>query len=244
MPLKVGELARRSGVSVRTLHHYDEIGLLSPSARTESGHRLYTEADILRLQQVISLRSLGFPLDDIRTVLNDPSSSPMKILEMHLTKLQKELEEQTRLIDNVEKIALGLRMGQNPSTDQILQLIEEIKMHEKYYTKDQLNQLKSRANALGEDAIRQAEKDWTQLIQEVRALMESGSDPADVAVQALAKRWSDLLSMFTGGDANIARSLGTMYQQEGSAQASRGMLDEATMKYINEANKIANRDRE
>ena len=58
--LKVGDLARRTGLTVRTLHHYDEIGLLKPSLHTESGHRLYTGRDVARLQQVLSLRQLGF----------------------------------------------------------------------------------------------------------------------------------------------------------------------------------------
>ncbi|MEA2488332.1 MAG: hypothetical protein QOH21_124, partial [Acidobacteriota bacterium] len=56
---KIGELAKRTGVSVRTLHHYDEIGLLTPSHRTESGHRLYGREEVIRLQQIVSLRQVG-----------------------------------------------------------------------------------------------------------------------------------------------------------------------------------------
>ena len=64
--MKVGELAKRTGVSVRTLHYYDEIGLLSPSHRSEAGYRLYSAEDIARLQQIKSLRQLGFRLEEIR----------------------------------------------------------------------------------------------------------------------------------------------------------------------------------
>ena len=71
---KAGELAKQTGLSVRTLHYYDEIGLLSPSQRTEAGHRLYTADDIVRLQQVKSLRHLGFTLKEIRDYLNRPDS--------------------------------------------------------------------------------------------------------------------------------------------------------------------------
>ena len=71
---KVDELAKQTGLSVRTLHYYDEIGLLSPSQRTEAGHRLYTADDIVRLQQVKSLRHLGFTLKEIRDYLNRPDS--------------------------------------------------------------------------------------------------------------------------------------------------------------------------
>ncbi|HKO00391.1 MAG TPA: MerR family transcriptional regulator, partial [Thermoanaerobaculia bacterium] len=67
---KVGELAKRTGMSVRTLHHYDAIGLLQPSRRSESGHRLYDRDDVARLQQIKSLRQLGFALDEIRELLD------------------------------------------------------------------------------------------------------------------------------------------------------------------------------
>ena len=70
--LKVGELAKRTGLTVRTLHHYDEIGLLRPSLHTESGHRLYTLRDLARLQQIVSLRQLGFSLDQVRECLDRP----------------------------------------------------------------------------------------------------------------------------------------------------------------------------
>ena len=64
--LRVGELARRTGLTIRALHHYDEIGLVRPSRHSEAGYRLYTSADIARLQQVVSLRQLGFSLEEIR----------------------------------------------------------------------------------------------------------------------------------------------------------------------------------
>lgn len=67
--LKVGELARRTGLSIRALHHYDEIGLLKPSAHTASGHRLYTAADIARLHHILSLKQLGFSLEEIAGTL-------------------------------------------------------------------------------------------------------------------------------------------------------------------------------
>ena len=68
--IRVGELAKRTGVSVRTLHYYEEIGLLAPSRRSEAGYRLYGDADVVRLQQIMSLRQLGFSLEQIRDCLH------------------------------------------------------------------------------------------------------------------------------------------------------------------------------
>ncbi len=82
--LKVGELAKRTGLTIRTLHHYDEIGLLKPSLHTAAGHRLYTAADIARLQQVLSLRQLGFSLEQVRDCLDRPGFSPLEVIRLHV----------------------------------------------------------------------------------------------------------------------------------------------------------------
>lgn len=84
---RVGELARRTGLSVRTLHYYDEIGLLTPPRRAESGYRLYGDAEIARLQQIASLRQLGFALDEIREILASPGASVQHVIELHLSRI-------------------------------------------------------------------------------------------------------------------------------------------------------------
>ena len=92
--LKVGELAKRTGLTVRTLHHYDTIDLLKPSLHTGSGYRLYTEADIARLQQVLSLRQLGFSLEEVKECLDQPGFSPLEIIGLHLVRLREQIESQ------------------------------------------------------------------------------------------------------------------------------------------------------
>jgi DNA-binding transcriptional MerR regulator len=89
---KVGELARRTGLSVRTLHYYDEIGLLSPSRRTDGGHRLYTADDVVRLQQIKSLQHLGFTLTEVRECLDRPDFPLGWVIQLHLSQLKEKLE--------------------------------------------------------------------------------------------------------------------------------------------------------
>src|SRR5262245_34934826 len=95
--LKVGELARRTGLTIRTLHHYDAIGLLKPSLHTGSGHRLYTADDVARLQQVISLRQLGFSLEQVRDCLDQPGFSPLEVIRLHVARLREQIELQKGL---------------------------------------------------------------------------------------------------------------------------------------------------
>lgn len=79
---KVGELAKVTGITVRALHHYDQIRLLVPSLHSDAGHRLYSGKDIARLQQIISLKQLGFSLDEIGELLDNPSFRPDKAIRM------------------------------------------------------------------------------------------------------------------------------------------------------------------
>ncbi|HEV2845161.1 MAG TPA: MerR family transcriptional regulator, partial [Thermoanaerobaculia bacterium] len=101
-PWKVGELAKRTGVSVRTLHHYDSLGLLSPSHRSESGYRLYTGSDVQRLQQILSLRTLGFSLDEIKELLSRPGITPERVLQLQITSLKERIGLQQRLCQRLE----------------------------------------------------------------------------------------------------------------------------------------------
>jgi len=99
----VKKLARLAGVSVRTLHHYDQIGLLKPSGRSAAGYRLYAEKDLLHLQQILFYRELGFSLADIQTLLSRPSFDPLRALQEHRLALQRQAERVERLIQTVDK---------------------------------------------------------------------------------------------------------------------------------------------
>src|SRR5947199_3069727 len=110
--LKVGELARRTGLTVRTLHHYDEINLLKPSLHTEAGHRLYTARDVARLQQVLSLRQLGFSLEEVRACLDRPGFEPLEVIRRHAARLREQIASQRRLCARLEALAAHLRAAE------------------------------------------------------------------------------------------------------------------------------------
>src|SRR5512143_296680 len=99
----VQQLARLAGVSARTLRHYDHIGLLKPSARSAAGYRLYGEADLLRLQQILFFRELDFPLADIQGILDEPGFDQVKALHAHRRLLQQEADRLERLLKTIEK---------------------------------------------------------------------------------------------------------------------------------------------
>jgi len=188
--LKVGELARRTGLTIRTLHHYDDIGLLKPSLHTEAGHRLYTADDVARLQRVLSLRQLGFPLEEVRDCLDRPDFSPLEVIGLHLGRLREQIELQRKLCERLEAIAARLRTAGEVSAEEFLRTIEVMTMTEKLYTPEQMKQFEEVGKRVGPEEIKAVEEAWGALLPEVRANLNL--DPASPQAQALLQRWEEL----------------------------------------------------
>ena len=226
--LKVGELARRTGVSVRTLHYYDQIGLLEPSHHSEVGHRLYASPEISRLQQIRSLQQLGFTLEEIRELLEKPEVSPEEVIDMHIARLKEQIELQKWMCRKLEAIAHTLRQAEQPSAKDVMKLMEVMNKMEKHYTPEQLEWLKKRAESVGEARIREVEGEWSVLIEQIRVEMEKGTDPSDPRVQEMARKWISLVREFTGGDPGIERSLKNAYQED---PRMGGLMDPRMLEY-------------
>ena len=122
--LTVGQVAERFGVTVRTLHHYDEIGLLSPSVRSPAGYRLYTEEDLTRLQHVVVYRRLGFALEDVAMLLDHPEGAVEHLRRQRTAVLQR-LGEMRDLVTAIDR-ALEREMSNQPATpDEMKELFGE-----------------------------------------------------------------------------------------------------------------------
>jgi hypothetical protein len=113
--------------------------------------------------------------------------------------------------------------------------IEVMTRMERYYTPEQLEQLSDRADALGDEGMKRAQDDWTQLIAEVEAERQAGTDPADPRLAPLVERWNALIEQFTGGDPGIRASLQRLYETEGPERASHGAVSAETMEYARRA---------
>lgn len=213
-PLKVGALASRTGLSVRTLHHYDEIGLLSPSMRTPSGHRLYVHEDIARLQQIQSLRVMGLSLDEIRGLLDGPGFSAQRIVQLQLSRLEQQITLQQRLAGRLKLLSHHLETAAHIPVEELCRIIEATTMMDKYFTPEQLTGMQARGEQLGAARIREVEQAWGEVIPAVREHMSRNTPATDPALQALARRWRDLVNEFTGGDRELAKNVRTMYNAE------------------------------
>jgi MerR family transcriptional regulator, thiopeptide resistance regulator len=120
---KVGELARATGLTIRALHHYDEIGLLVP-ARTESGHRVYGPADVERLYRVLALRGVGMGLDDIAAALDDDGVSLIETVRRHVAVVEREIDQRQRLLDRLRDMLDAMERSPAPPVDELIGAVE------------------------------------------------------------------------------------------------------------------------
>ena len=152
----VGALARAGGLTVRTLHHWDAIGLLVPAERAGNGYRRYGREDVARLYRILALRRLGLSLDEIAAALEREGPGLQDAVRAHLARVEEQLAAQSALRDRLVRILDALGDAAGPSAGQLIETIEVMTMHEQYYTPEQLEQLAARREALGEEGMRKA----------------------------------------------------------------------------------------
>ena len=214
---KAREFAALSGVTVRALHHYDRLRLLKPSSYTQAGYRLYSERDFARLEQIVALKFIGFPLREIKKILSQERHD----LAATLRQQREAIEEKRRRLDlaiqAIQRAEYVAGASNEPSWEAFAKIIEVINMQtdmewsKKYYSAEAQREIKKRASTISPEVIEQAQRDWAGLIKEVEVAVASGEDPAGAKAQALATRWSDLIKGFTGGNPEIQKGLNTMY---------------------------------
>lgn len=237
---KVGQLAAATGLTVRTLHHYDHVGLVRPSLRTEAGHRLYEECDVQRLYQVLALRQLGLSLDETASVMAG-STDIADVLAAHQQYLQQQRTALDRLEAQVATLRSTLQESPTTSVDSFLELIRKViivdETVKQYFDENQLAALAERRRQFGEQAIADVEAAWGELIPRVQRAVEAGTDPTGPEAQDMAREWMGLLEQFHGGDEGLRDSLYRMHADnaERIEQEHCGPTPEQ-MEFINRAN--------
>jgi DNA-binding transcriptional MerR regulator len=197
---RVGEVATLTRVSVRTLHHYDRIGLLRPALHSAGGYRMYGEAELLRLQQILTLRYLGFPLKRIGDLLDRDDFNLVASLRVQRQVLRDRIAELERIsatigdlveqrlatgewswqlvIEASQAVAAGLTRGK-----------EEM---DAYYTPEQMTRFEEARQTTPPEEIEAIEQSWTTLLAEIRAASAADLDPASAEAASLADRWGEL----------------------------------------------------
>ncbi|MEU4094225.1 MerR family transcriptional regulator [Streptomyces sp. NPDC026673] len=205
----IGEVARATGTTIRTLRHYDEIGLLGASARTASGHRRYTADDVRRLYRVRALRALGLPLDEIARVLADATEdleSMRALLTAQLSALEAHAGRIGELTAQIRTLLGRMEDTSMPEPEQFMTTLEMMSVFETHFTAEQREQLAGRRAELGPEGVEAAKTEWAGLVRELLRLMEAGTPAGDPGVRDLVGRWDGLANRFHAAGADGERT--------------------------------------
>lgn len=223
MAITVGELARQTGITVRTLHHYDERGLVVPSQRTAAGYRLYTTGDVLRLQQVLVLRELGMPLDDIAGALAAAGDDRAALLRDHRAQLIARRHRLDAMVASVD--AALTRLAEDRGEDRPMTSEDWTQMFEGF--DPATHDAEARARWGDTEAYRESSRrtarytpaDWARhrsereaIVARLVALQAAGAPATDPAVQAAVEDHRLLIDRwFYPCPVAMHQALGAMY---------------------------------
>jgi len=199
----IGDLARATGLTVRTLHYYDEVGLVRPGERTGSGHRRYTEADVRRLYRVRALRQVGLSLDQIAAVLHrspEDLTALRGLLADQLAELAVQAAQVSELRQRIEGLVRRLDGPDGPEPEDFMATLETMALLEAYLSREQRDRLAQRRDELGTDAVAALRSEWLEVATELRRHRHAGTPPGDPCVRELAARWDAVGTAFGTGD--------------------------------------------
>lgn len=197
---RVGALAAATGLTVRTLHHYEQAGLLAPSGRSEGNHRLYDAADVARLYRIRALRELGLSLAEIGPLLDGEAGGLGAVLRRHLARAEADLVRLTRQRDRLKR--LSSRADQPVDTEDLLGLLGAMARLERHA---------ARLRATGR-APRDAERRWRALGEALRAARDAGEGPEAPATAEIARQIQAQILLFTQGDPDARDALSVVRQ--------------------------------
>ncbi len=248
---RVGEVAALAGVSVRTMHHYDEIGLLPPSGRSGGGYRLYTAEDLRRLQQIMFYRELGFGLDDIAAMLTDPNETTDDHLRRQHRLLRERLARHEELLRAIEKEMEARQMGISLTPEEQLEIFGSDKFTGEYA--QEAEQRWGETDAWKESQRRTSaysKQDWVEIKSEDDAIradfadaMARGVSADSAEAAAIAERHRRHISdRFYECAPEFHRCLAEMYVADDRFRANYDDVAPGLAHYVHDAI-MANADR-
>jgi DNA-binding transcriptional MerR regulator len=219
MGYSIGQVAALAGVTVRTLHHYDDVGLLTPTGRTPAGYRLYDDADLGRLRDVLSYRELGFSLEQVRSILDDPRADPASHLRNQYRLVRERIARLEQVLGHLEKLMEAQHMGINLTPEEQLEVFGEnwpgdeyaAEAEQRWGDTDAWRQSQQRTSAMSKDDWLAVKAETEALEAELAAAMTDGVAPTDQRAMDLAERHRLAIERFYDVSYEMHRGLAEMY---------------------------------
>ena len=250
MDYSIGQVAEAAGVTVRTLRHYDAIGLLRPSGRTAAGYRRYGDADLERLQQILFYRELGFPLEDIATILDDPDADALTHLRRQRELLMGRIDRLRAMVDAIELAMEARRVGVDLTPEERLEIfggdpdVHRAEAEERWGDTDAYRESQRRTAAY-------TKEDWKRITAEQKAIVDGFAEARAAGVPATDARAMDLAERHRGFitdsfyecSVRIHRRLAELYVNDSRFTAVFDRTAEGLAQYVHDAI-CANADRQ
>ncbi|GGB42704.1 MerR family transcriptional regulator [Virgibacillus dakarensis] len=212
--MKVKEVADLVGISVRTLHHYDEIGLLTPKNTTESGYRLYSSDNLETLQQILFFRELGFPLKQIKEIINSPSFDRTEALQMHRNMLLEKRNRLDKMIATIDKTIQHTKGELNMSEKERFEGFDfshnpyEQEARDRWGDKA-VDESNAKMNKMSKEEKKAFEDEFNAIYRKLAEIRHTS--PESDAAQAGMKEWYDFLNKMGNYSLDAFKGLGQMY---------------------------------
>ncbi len=242
MPFTVGDLARLTGVTVRALHHYDEIGLVRPSHRSTAGYRLYSDADVHRLQQVLLFRELGLPLDEIASAI-DEAPTREALLREHRHVLVTRRARIDAMLAALDQALAHLQEERPMQPDDIKNMFDgfdpsqyEDEARERWGETDAYKESARRTKSYGKAEWDQIKRDWGAIYTGLADLMKASVPVTDARVQSLVERHrAHLDRWFYPCSTAMHKNLGAMYVADPRFKANIDKTAPGLAQYLSDA---------
>jgi DNA-binding transcriptional MerR regulator len=238
------EFARLAGVTVRALHHYDRLGLLKPSGRSSAGYRLYAGEDFARLQQIVTLKFIGFTLREIKKLIAGADlSTALRVQRAILEQKQRQLDQAIQAVSEALRMPVPRRGANWQAFANVIQRIQMQTNNEwakQYYNEEAQKTLADRGKLWSPELQERVSQEWMNLLAEIKAAMAKGLKPESAEAQALADRWDKLIEGFTGGHAGIREGVGRVWanadklpaEVQGNMQPFKDAMNSEVTDYI------------
>jgi DNA-binding transcriptional MerR regulator len=239
----VGDVASLAGVTVRTLHHYDEVGLLRPSERSRAGYRLYTGADLERLQEILFFRELGFSLSDIAAVLEEPTYNRSAALRQHREMLAHKVAHMSRMIDAIDAAISAHDRGTSMTTEDMFAVFgdfdpaeHEAEAEERWGETDAWKESRRRTSGYSKDDWHVIKDEGDEISHAFAAALASGVPPESEPALEIAERHRRYIERwFYRCTRNMHANLAQMYVSDARFAATWDEFGDGVAEYVSEA---------
>jgi DNA-binding transcriptional MerR regulator len=210
---RIGEVATATGLTVRALHHYDQIGLVVPSVRTSGGHRLYTSADLVLLYEVTAMRQLGLSLEQVSIVLAG-RTDVRRVIDQQL----EQVDRQIRMAQRLRKQLVAARDARDADDADFAEIIRLTGDLTGYLRQEKIDAVHRRIGELGVVAEHAVGVEMPRLYGEALEEMRSGTQPSDPAVRRIVDRLDELSELIRGPDTEIGMAVRALWVDRGRQQ--------------------------